>query len=221
MIRLSPFVIIFAAFTVQVASADIISSFDSDLDGWTTDNSGTFQHMPSGGNPGGFLFLDNDESTIAHLFAPSKFLGDLSSFDGGTISFDGSLLGSGGTFFEGVDDYGVIVITGTAGMASLDLVPGGATPSLNSWATYSASLDASTWGVSQANWDAIISDVTSVQLGVEGLFGDEIQGIDNVRITAVPEPGSTILLALGFVAVVCRFRTRRKHLDHAFEFAVS
>jgi hypothetical protein len=186
---------ILALLTCQVASADIISTFDTDLDGWTTDNPGTFQHMSSGGNPGGFLFLDNDEQAIAHIFAPSKFLGDLSAFDGGLISFDGNLLGDGGIFFENPDDYGVIQISGTAGTATSDLVPGGATPPLNSWATFSADLDAASWGVTQSEWNAILSDVASIRISAEALFGAEVHGFDNVRVTAVPEPSGFASLA--------------------------
>ncbi|MEM9585919.1 MAG: hypothetical protein AAGA03_01455 [Planctomycetota bacterium] len=194
--------------TCVLASADIASTFDSDLDGWTTDETGLFQHNASDGNPGGFLFIDNDEGTNnAHIFAPNKFLGDLTSFNGGTISFDGNLLGSGGNFFSDPDDYGVFVITGTAGSASLDLAPGGAIPPANSWQTYSASLDATTWGVSSSQWASILGDVTSIQLSVEALFGEEAHGIDNVRITAVPEPSSGVVLT-AFVGLTALIRRR-------------
>ena len=189
-----------------IADNSIVSTFDTDLDGWTTDNSGSFEHVSSGGNSGGFLSLDNDEVGIGHIFAPGKFLGNLSSFDGGTISFDGNLLGNGGTFFNDSDDYGVIEITGTGGVVSLDLLPGGATPQLGTWETYSASLDASTWGVSQTQWSAVLADVSSVRITLEGLFGEESHGVDNVRLTAIPEPGSLVLLGIGTSIVLLKRR---------------
>ena len=200
------FIICCLGVTCDLATAEIVSSFDSDLDGWTTNNTGLFQHQASGGSPGGFLFLDNDEIGIAHIFAPSKFLGDLSAFEGGAISFDGNLLGDGGAFFEAPNDYGVIQITGSAGTASLDLLPGGSTPALGSWATFSADLDASSWGVTQSEWTAILSDVTSLSISVEGLFGAEIQGIDNVRISAIPEPSGLALFGLGALGLLKRRR---------------
>ena len=206
---------ILALLTCQVAFADIISTFDTDLDGWTTDNPGTFQHMSSGGNPGGFLLLDNDELAIAHIFAPSKFLGDLSAFNGGSFSFDGNLLASGGSFYNNSDDYGVIQISGTAGTATLDLVPGGAIPPLNSWATFSADLDAASWSVTQTQWNAILSDVTSIRISAEALFGEEIHGFDNLRLTAVPEPSSGVLVAtfLGFTVMIRRHGSLLLHSE--------
>ncbi len=201
------------ALVCDAASAELVTTFDSGLEGWTTDNPGLFQHVASGGNPGGYLYLDNDEGAISHIFAPVSFLGNLSSYDGGVISFDGNLLGNGGDFYEAADDYGVITFTGTAGMASFDLVPGGATPPLNGWQTFSASLDASTWGVSQTQWDAILSDVTSVSLTVEGLFGSEVNGIDNVRISAVPEPGAAILFSFGLTVLMGRRRRAKSETN--------
>lgn len=205
-LRICYLVVVLTTLAGNEASAELVTTFDSGLEGWTTDNTGLFQHVASGGNPGGYLYLDNDEGAISHIFAPGSFLGNLSSYDGGVISFDGNLLSNGGDFYEAADDYGVITITGTAGMASFDLAPGGATPPLNAWQTYSANLDASTWGVSQTQWDAILSDVTSVSLTVEGLFGSEVNGIDNFRISTVPEPGAAIMFSLGLSALMGRRR---------------
>ena len=161
----------------------IKSTFDADLDGWTTDETGPFQQNGTGGNPDGYLFIDNDEgANNAHIFAPSKFLDDVSAFDGGTLSFDGNLLNSEGNFYSGADDYGTVTIQGQFASATFDLLPGGATPPVNSWETYSVALDSATWGVTPGEWNGILSNVLSLQLSVEAQFGEEAHGIDNFQI---------------------------------------
>jgi len=195
----------------------IISTFDSDLDGWTTDNLGTFQQQAAGGDPGGYLYLDNDENIIAHIFAPPKFLGDLSGLDGGFLGFSGNLVGNGGTFWENVgDDYGVVWVAGPAGTASVDLFPNGATAPFQEWLTISVSFDAATWGKTQAEWTDILSNVTQVGLNIEALFGNEIEGIDNFRIegerikTGVPEPGTLGVFGLALAGLGYSRRRRAR-----------
>src|SRR5688572_11907373 len=69
----------------SVAADTISSTFDVDADGWTTTNVVPV-FTPAGGNPGGFLLVDNPETTITEMIAPAKFLGDLSLLNGGTLS---------------------------------------------------------------------------------------------------------------------------------------
>ena len=53
------------------------------------------------------------------------------------------------------------------------------------------------------------ANVTELRIGVEGLFGNEIQGIDNVQISAVPGPPAAVLLVTGVLGLAWRgFRPR-------------
>ncbi|HWP67170.1 MAG TPA: hypothetical protein VNO26_14830 [Candidatus Limnocylindria bacterium] len=172
-------------------AAAIETTFDAGLEGWTTDNTGAFTHQAAGGNPGGFLQLDNDEGGIAHLFAPAAFTGDLSSLDGAVFAFDGQLVSGGGSLYQAADDYGVVRVTGGGFSASVDLLPGGATAPLGSWQTYAVTFDAATFGVTQQTWETILGDVTELRLTVEALFGAEVQGIDNVCLGVCAGGGTT------------------------------
>jgi hypothetical protein len=137
------------------------------------------------------------------------FRGNLSAYNGGTISFDGKLLGQGGSFYQATVDYGVITIQGGGTSAFLDLVPGGATASTTSWTTFSAPLTAAAWGKTDVQWAQILASVSNITLSVEALFGNEIQGIDNIGIAAVPAPATVWLLGTAMAGVVA-FRARQR-----------
>jgi hypothetical protein len=183
--------------------ATISSDFSTNTDGWTHTGASVFQQQASGGNPGGFLYVDNSEGAVTYLFAPAKFLGDLRAFDGGVLSFDGIQLGNGGTPWQSFEDYGHITFSGPGGSATLDLLPAPGQPG-TSWTTYQAAFSAASFGVTQSQWDAILANVTSVQLSVESLFGLEIEGIDNISL--VPEPTLGLLLGVGGLALLGRRR---------------
>jgi hypothetical protein len=175
-----------AAFSALSAQTQVISAFDTSLEGWTHVAATAFQHQPSGGNPDGFMFVDNSEGQVCYVFAPAKFLGDLSRFEGGTIGFDGNMIGIGGSPWMDPRDYGHLRISGPGGSAEIDLEPN--LPPNGSWKSYSKPLDAATWGVSPATWTAILANVSEIRLSVEALFGAEQHGIDNFFVESLLEP---------------------------------
>lgn len=195
------------------ARADVVTTFDSSLEDWgMADTLGTTTHVATGGNPGGFFKHDNSELEFSILLAPEAFLGDLSAYVGGTFSFDGILLGNGGIFFDGpagipggvFSDYGTVRISGSAGTAQVDLLPGGATPSMTGWQTYSIALTGAAWNLSDASFAAIMADVTSLTINIEGLWGPEINGVDNIALrgaTVVPLPGGLALFSLSLLGL--------------------
>ena len=181
------------------AQLTIQSSFDAGTDGWSHSGASVFKQEASGGNPGGFLYIDNSEGPVTWILAPSGFEGNLSAYDGGTISFDGKMLGTGGSpWGPSPQDYGNVYLYGGAGVASADLKPGvppssPGLPSTSQWEHYTLPLTASAFNTSPATWTAILANVTSLELSVEALFGAEIQGIDNVRIEApIPAASCTV-----------------------------
>lgn len=197
---------VWMALIAQGAGATTISSdFSTDLDGWTiTPGSGALSYAGSGGNPGGYLFVDNAEgATIVRAIAPAKFLGDLSAFDGGTLQFDGNLLSKGSVAFY--PPYGQVTIATTSGSpATLDLAPGD--PAIGVWTTYGIPLDAATWGQTPARWAQILSDVTEITIVLEAVSGFETNGFDNFVLTSVPEPPSAALALLAALALGVRRR---------------
>jgi len=192
------------------AASSLTSDFDVSTEGWTHTGASVLQQVATGGNPGGYLFVDNSEGDITYLFAPAKYLGNLSAFDGGTVSFDGNMLGIGGAPYTAAGlDYGHLRLTGAGMSATLDLLPSPGQPLQNVWSTYTAALDAASWNKSQADWTTLLSNVTEVRLSVEAMFGNEVQGIDNFAISPVPEPRTWIMLAAGLALVAGVVRRRR------------
>jgi hypothetical protein len=199
--------------------AEIVSTFDFELDGWTTDNTGPFTPMSLGGNPGGYAELDNDEASTAHLFAPAKFHGDLSAYDGGSVSFDGLLVsGPAAPTLEGPDDYGVVRVStlafrasarfgprgGFPSQASADLAPDGTGPG-KGWQTFSVPFTAAAFGVTQPQWEAILANVVEIRVTLEhypnpteraveprGVTPNEAHGFDNFRLAEGAPPSDDL-----------------------------
>ena len=92
----------------RVASAtQILSTFDTDLDGWTSSSGGSTTFATTGGDPGGFLRDLDLDNTDMFVSAPAKFLGDKSAFAGGTVSFDGIELDAGPGNYQ---PYGTVTL---------------------------------------------------------------------------------------------------------------
>lgn len=80
--------------------ADVSSTFDTDIDGWTVvdmiDSGGPYEPpigyytpiwVSTGGDPGGYLSASDPSSYAFGFGAPSKYLGDKSSYYGGSFNF--------------------------------------------------------------------------------------------------------------------------------------
>ncbi len=127
------------------ALADTIASsdFSADADGWrvgefeSPTSLGNVQYSASGGNSGGFIRTDDQFSYNAFV-APAKFLGDMSSAFGGTLSFDERILSS-----DRSSSVGVIISDGTLLLAYF------LSPPTTNWTSRSISLMAS------AGWELL------------------------------------------------------------------
>ena len=157
------------------STTSIISTFD--IDEWTTEGIVNVTYKSSGGNPGGFLFLEDTGGDSYGVKAPNKFYGNLLSFDGGTLSYDVidiretqlTSIGSG---------FGRIQILGGDSHATFDYAPNPPIPSNQTWTTYYAPLKAESWNTTQENWEKVLSDVTSITI----VLDLENMGFDNFKI---------------------------------------
>jgi hypothetical protein len=181
------------------------AGFDAGDEGWTASDGGTQTWVASGGNGGGWLRVVDATDQDFLLNAPSAWLGNWSSFAGGTLSFDALNVNN-----ESPDWalFGEVTITGAAGTAVMDVVPANSPPADGQWHRYSVLLSPSA-GWAGASLGAVLANVTGLTLKGEFHAGvTEIVGIDNIRVTAVPEPASAALL-LGGLGLLASLRRKR------------
>ena len=185
-----------AAALTLATSAALAAGFNTDAEGWTTSNGGAQVWMASGGNGGGWLQVTDITDEDFLLNAPVAWLGNWSAFAGGTLSFDAKNING-----EAPDwaPFGEVTITGTGGSVVFDMAAANSPPADGQWHHYSFVLPA--WGV--------LGNVTSLTIKGEFHAGvTEVVGIDNLQVTAVPEPAQAALL-LGGLGLLAALRRRR------------
>jgi hypothetical protein len=182
---------------LATALGAIVSTFDDDADDWTVINdSAGVEFFEDGGNPDGHIqATDLATGGIYSFAAPAKFLGDKSAFSGGTFQFDTrtdsvSPVANGTLFLQG---------------AALTLALATPSPTGGVFQTVFASLDTSAdWRIgsafgavaTQAQIDAVLSDLTAIL--VPGEYGGDIDtgSLDNVQMTPPFAEGQNIVLTL-------------------------
>lgn len=207
------FIALSAFASLPAAALTIASTFDTDAEGWTGNpGEGAVAWVAAGGNPGGHIRVtDIGVGGVpfgSGAFAGPAFLGDLSAYDGGTLSIDmATFAGGGGTF----GSFGALQLSGAGDVAIHDLAV--SAPPFNTWQTFTAPLTAAAWGKSQAEWDAILGNVTSIGVPTDAFDGGDTIGIDNFSVTSpaevIPLPATAWLMVAGVGGLAWMRRRQR------------
>lgn len=212
-----------AAHAVAVAPSPIVSTFDTDADGWTGATSATgspswpitssgfaVDFSSTDGNPAGSIRLTDPNGDWTYFRAPGKFLGNMSSYSGGTLSFDTRAVST-----ATVANEAEVVLRG----AGLVLVHESISSLSTSWTSLSVSLTAGNWRVSdtfagplatQAQINAVLGNLQELWINAEYYTPIvETIALDNVMLTPVPEPSQAALLLAGAGLLGWRLSRRR------------
>lgn len=193
-----------AATLAASAHANVLFDFSTDAQGWTATNGGQLVHVASGGNGGGFLSILDVSGDDFLAVAPAAALGARGGWLGGVLSFDARNLNNDAPDWG---DFGRITLTGGGSSLSLDLIPDNQPPADGQWHRYSVALTENVWG---ATLPGLLANLTG--LSIKGEFHNGVSeqvGLDNIAITAVPEPAQWALLLAGGLMLPALRRRRR------------
>lgn len=205
---------------LPAAEATIASTFDTDADGWLVVDllyNGDYlapitTFAPSyadGGNPGGHIAASDPSDQSFFFQAPARFLGNLGAYYGGTLAFDQRVSPTSPEWREDPD-----VILGGGG---LQLLYRGAANPGGDWTSFSVSLSESGWHVGSLSgpaptaeqFNTVLGDVSILRIRGEYIIGViETTSLDNVVLTAVPEPGTWALMVGGLLGLAWRAHGR-------------
>lgn len=205
----------------------VMSTFDTDAEGWTVNLDGTnLTWHATGGNPGGFISADDKPIGVTWYFvAPPKFLGDQSAAFGFYLCFDLKDHGTG--LLEDIppdvilSSGSLVIFVDHLPPPNTDPVPppGSSTP----FTHYMVKLDASGgWKkivnpigpvvvpASDADILAVLSNLTSLQIKGEFRRGLDSGSLDNVVLGCIPEPSTGLLVLLAGGCLWGSLRWRRR-----------
>ena len=212
-------------FVSQVHAYPVLSTFDSDSDGWTSFNNGAENVVwtASGGNPDGHIRLTDLTASWGYFLAPAKYLVDAEY--GGGFSFALRVVNSDPINFPQTYDVRTALV-GNGLFLINELAP---PPSTTSWNSYTFSLDETAgagWRsfvnlsqdyssggslVTQAQFIGVLNNLTHVLISADYSDGflnlsppiTDQSWIDSVQLDAVdvvvPEPGTMVLLGLALL----------------------
>lgn len=168
----------------------ITSTFNEGTEGWTVTGdaqSGEVEpnHVPEGGNPGGYLEADDDTAGgVWYWNASSEYLGDKSDYSGGSLSFDLKQSSTSSQF-----DSPDVIIERNETRLGYDFGNSSAHPRTN-WTSYEIDLTREDWTnletdepATQEEFSTVLSELEALSIRGEYVTGSDTGGIDNVELS--------------------------------------
>jgi hypothetical protein len=150
---------------------NIVSRFDTDAEGWKVYDNATMTWLASGGVSGGTLRCVDQGTGLARFQTPDAWAGDWRAFR--TIGF--ALKPGTSALSTYPTALWILTWDGRALYLDLPQVPG-------SWTPITVDLTPATFGVSQADFDAIMGDVACAWIRADIMDGNDTTLLDNVAL---------------------------------------
>lgn len=180
-----------AAGVPQEAKADVTSTFDTGVEGWSVITIGSVDWIPYlqypaeyglVGNPGGYISMQDPDNRSFFFDAPSGFKGDLAWAYRGTLSFDRYVIDDPGAIST---DYADVLLYGSGLTIGYDVaIPG------PNWVSDTVPLHEGAWtyldgtAVTPSDFLTVLASVDRLAVRGEHYDGEDSGGLDNVRISS-------------------------------------
>ncbi|MFW5698013.1 MAG: PEP-CTERM sorting domain-containing protein [Fimbriimonadaceae bacterium] len=205
-----------SALAVAASAQAVIesSTFDSDADNWFKVGSDTVTYSATGGNPDGHMAFQDDQSGQTDLVNETQFAGDYASWQVTGLVFD-HIVKDKGDGFENYLPYRV-VLSGGGNQATWQAVTT-SDAFVGLWETVNVPIDVTSagadWTVNSGTWAGLMSNVERVAIRMELVTseihnGTDQEGLDNIKLEAVPEPATMLALGAGLAALAARRRKK-------------
>lgn len=190
------------------AQGQISSTFDTSTEGWGVQNDADgFQWEAGLGNPAGSISADDVGNGQYWYFAASDaYLGDRSSYFGGSINWD--ILGIRGNQTSTTGTRADVMFSGDGLLIGVNA---GVQPVNGQWTSWQVALDTSSpWRVvsalgsgtmtntvvTQAQLQGVLSDLTGVYIRGEYTNGSDSTALDNVSMIPAPASAAVLMMAV-------------------------
>lgn len=214
--------------TAAAQAQVVLSNFDVNDEGWLAyagaDPTTAVSYSATGGvgRTGAIILNDPANGKDDYFLAPAKFLGDMSAYYGGALSFDLKL----NPTWSSIYNVAMVVLSGTYNGSPLSigyLPPSSAYPNATTFTSFTFTLD-TTIGWSHTTSADLITGATATPAEIQAVLGSlsslRIWGdwtgspdhdvLDNVALTAVPEPAAAgIASVAGLLGMLLAARRRR------------
>ncbi len=157
---------------LEGSATTLESGFGEGDEGWISEGGGHVRWQRFGGDPGGFLEGEGDD--IRSYRSPPSWAGDWSRYIGGVFSYDLRLIASGGSEPPGVE----VKILSSDGTVLSSSPP----PSERFWTREEVVLNASNFGVSEADLRRVMRSVAGITVGPLGFEARTTLGLDDVVV---------------------------------------